>query len=78
MPPQVVPKPEKTDFELAELADWAEQHEKDELDDKTRRAYGAIRQGMDWLIRLRIQKKQRELQAAGNTRPADESDKRKM
>jgi hypothetical protein len=55
-----------TDVELTELADWAELKGNAEVHPDGKRAYGAIRQGVDWLIRFRIKQKQAELEKAGN------------
>lgn len=44
-------KREYTDNDLAELADWAEEQERTTVNTEWKKAYGAIRQGADWLLR---------------------------
>jgi hypothetical protein len=55
-----------TDAELAELADWAEKNERENAHPDLKKAYGAIRQGTDWLIRFRVKEKQQKIEQAGN------------
>lgn len=52
-----------TDDELAELADWAERNEREALNPDAKKAYGAMRQGADWLIRFRIKERKAKLEA---------------
>src|SRR2546423_1438170 len=59
-----------SDVDLTELADWAEQNERAEANPDAKKAYGAMRQGADWLLRFRVKQKQKELEAAGNTKTA--------
>jgi hypothetical protein len=54
-----------TDVELADLADWAEKNERESVDPDLKKAYGAMRQGSDWLLRHRTKERQRQLEAAG-------------
>lgn len=68
-----------TDEELAELAQWAEEQEQglrnpttvsggisgNQLTLDKKKAYGAIRQGIDWLLRTRIIEKGQDIAAAG-------------
>jgi hypothetical protein len=56
-----------SDVELAELADWAESNERSSLEPDAKKAYGAIRQGADWLIRFHIKKRQQDLEKAGDS-----------
>lgn len=58
-----------TDAELAELADWAEKNERETVDPDLKKAYGAIRQGSDWLLRYRIKARQHELEQSGSSKP---------
>lgn len=46
-----------TDEELADLADWAEKNERSAANPDAKRAYGAMRQGADWLLRLRTKER---------------------
>ena len=55
-----------TDAELAELADWAERQEREKIDPDEKKAYAAMRQGSDWLLRWRTKQRQKELEATGN------------
>lgn len=43
-----------TNEELAKLAVWAEQNEREAKTDLHRRGASAIRQGCDWLLRARL------------------------
>ena len=54
-----------SDVDLTELADWAEQQERAEVNPDAKKAYGAMRQGADWLLRFRVKQRQKELEAAG-------------
>jgi hypothetical protein len=56
-----------TDAELAEIAEWAETQERMITSAESKKAYGAIRQGMDWLIRYRVMERQRLLENSGTT-----------
>lgn len=58
-----------TDVELAELADWSEKKERETHDPDGKKAYGAIRQGTDWLIRWRVKQRQHELEHSGQQKP---------
>jgi len=57
-------KTEYTDAELAGLADWAEASEREEPSPDWKKAYGAIRQGSDWLLRARTKRRQKELETS--------------
>lgn len=57
-------KMEYTDAELAAIADWAETKEREDPAPDWKKAYGAIRQGVDWLIRARIKRYQKDLETA--------------
>lgn len=62
-----------TDEEIAELADWAERMERETMLPDAKKAYGAMRQGADWLIRFRIKEKAQQREAIGkvdNTKAA--------
>jgi hypothetical protein len=68
-----------TDEELAELAQWAEENERavinptltgqavgfSQLAQDKKKAYGAIRQGIDWLLRTRIIEHAQNVAGAG-------------
>jgi hypothetical protein len=54
-----------TDEELVELADYAEEQERSTLNPDEKKAWGAIRQGADWLMRFRIKAKKNQLESAG-------------
>ena len=43
-----------TDKQLAELADWADHHAKDDLNPSWKIAYALIREGSDLLLRHRV------------------------
>lgn len=62
-------KTDYTDVELAEIAEWAEAQERLEADANYKKAYGAIRQGMDWLLRARTRRRQKELESADTPTP---------
>lgn len=47
-------KKEYTNKELADFADWAEHMESVTPVQEWKKAYGAIRQGVDWLLRRRV------------------------
>ena len=55
-----------TDVELTELADWAEAQERSEPHPDAKKAFGAIRQGADWLLRFRIKQAQQKLEQTGS------------
>lgn len=67
-----------TDVELTELADWAEAQDRAEVHPDAKKAYGAIRQGVDWLLRFRIKQKQRELESIAGSAPAKPPIERKQ
>lgn len=46
-----------TDEELAELADYSERNEREALNPDAKKAFAALRQGADWLIRFRIKER---------------------
>lgn len=52
-----------TDEDLADFADWAEKNERVAASADEKRAYGAMRQGVDWL--LRIKTRERTLMKSG-------------
>lgn len=68
-----------TDEELAELAQWAEENERavvnptltgssvgfSQVAHDKKKAYGAIRQGIDWLLRTRIIEHAQKVDQAG-------------
>ncbi len=54
-----------TDHELAEMASWAERNERATQHENKKKAFGAIRQGMDWLLRERVLEKQEKLEESG-------------
>jgi hypothetical protein len=55
-----------SDADLAELADYAENEERQlPAVSEGRKAYGAIRQGVDWLLRFRARERQRNIENAG-------------
>lgn len=56
---------EVTDEELARLADWAEKCELQATPD-WKKAYQAIRQGADWIIRRRTIKRHSDLEDTGS------------
>lgn len=56
-----------TDVELTEMADWAEQNERSVTHPDEKKAFGAIRQGYDWLLRFRIKQAQQKLEQIGKT-----------
>jgi hypothetical protein len=53
---------EVTDEELARFADWAERMEVAATDPQWKKAYGAVRQGSDWLLRRRAIKKHEDIE----------------
>jgi hypothetical protein len=57
-------KTEYSDAELAAIADWAETKEREDPAPDLKKSYGAIRQGIDWLIRARIKRYQKDLETA--------------
>lgn len=70
-----------TDEELAEMAQWAEECSMQgtgeglvseamaRLNGDKRKAFAAIRQGIDWLLRVRILERQHGLHTAGQVLP---------
>ncbi len=58
-----------TDEDLADLADWAEKNERAPINADAKKAYGAIRQGVDWLLRLKT--RERALKTGGIDQTAD-------
>jgi len=50
-----------TDSELAELADWAENQDRQNPSPEAKKGYGAVRQGVDWLLRWRARERQTQL-----------------
>ena len=53
------------DGELAALADWAELQDRNSTDPEVKKAYGALRQGSDWLLRWRAKQRQKRIETAG-------------
>jgi len=63
-----------TDMDLANLADWAEAEDRASNDPEKKKAYAAMRQGADWLLRYRAKERQNNLENAdkpmhGESRP---------
>jgi hypothetical protein len=55
-----------TDEELAEMAQWADNESAvSAVSMDKRKAYGAIRQGIDWLIRARLLEKKSKVESIG-------------
>lgn len=54
-----------TDEELVELADWSEKQERETVHPDAKKAYGAIRQGADWLLRFRTKEKAKQIATVG-------------
>jgi hypothetical protein len=54
-----------TDHEIAEMAVWAERNERATQQENKKKAFGAIRQGLDWLLRERILEKQEKIEEVG-------------
>jgi hypothetical protein len=55
-----------TDEELAEMAQWADNESAvNGVSMDKRKAYGAIRQGIDWLIRARLLEKKSKVESIG-------------
>jgi len=55
---------EYTDEELAQLAQWAEAKERGSVGEQKKKGYGAIRQGIDWVLRDRILERQQDISTA--------------
>lgn len=58
-----------SDADLADLAYWAEEQERVSQQLDLKRAYGAVRQGADWLLRWRT-KEREHLLRSGDGGPA--------
>ncbi len=59
-----VPEWDVTDGDLAKMADWAERMEIAVQHPDWKKAYGAIRQGSDWILRRRARSRDDELKEA--------------
>ena len=60
-----------SDAEIAELATWAENEERQLApDSEGKKGYGALRQGADWVLRFRATMRHRNIEDVGDAKVA--------